>query len=110
MNEEELRLNGIWVGFVQVVNVYSIGRKRHISFVVVTIVKNVIKKNTKGISNMTQFDIILLLLQTHPNVEILERVDETNLDYGFIEFAIKPQYRIYSFRFEYGDVIDFDVR
>ena len=59
---------------------------------------------------MTQFDVILLLLQTHPNVEILERVDETNDDYGFIEFALKPQYRIYSFRFEYGDVIDFDVR
>jgi hypothetical protein len=52
LKKEELRLNGIWVGFVQVVNVYSIGRKRHISFMVVTIVKNVIKKNMKGISNM----------------------------------------------------------
>ena len=48
---------------------------------------------------MTQFEIILLLLETHPDVEILERVDETKNDFGFIEFAIKPQYRIYSFRF-----------
>ena len=68
------------------------------------------KPFTKGVNNVTQFDTILLLLQTHPNVEILERVDETDDDFGFIEFAIKPQYRIYSFRFEYGDVIDFDVR
>lgn len=59
---------------------------------------------------MTQFEIILLLLETHPDVEILERVDETKNDFGFIEFAIKPQYRIYSFRFEDGDIIDFNVR
>ena len=53
----------------------------------------------KGDIGMTQFEIILLLLETHPDVEILERVDETKNDFGFIEFAIKPQYRIYSFRF-----------
>lgn len=60
--------------------------------------------------DMTQFEIILLLLQTHPDVEILERAEEANDVYGFIEFAIKPQYRIYSFRFEYGDIIDFNIR
>ena len=60
---------------------------------------------------MTQFEMILLLLQTHPDVEILERVDETEKDFGFIEFAFKPfKYRIYSFRFEDGDIIDFNVR
>ena len=60
---------------------------------------------------MTQFEIILLLLETHPDVEILERVDETKNDFGFIEFAFKPfEYRIYSFRFEDGDIIDFNVR
>ena len=60
---------------------------------------------------MTQFEMILLLLQTHPDVEILERVDETEKDFGFIEFSFKPfKYRIYSFRFEDGDIIDFNVR
>lgn len=59
---------------------------------------------------MTQFEMILLLLQTHPDVEILERAEETDDVYSFIEFAIKPQYRIYSFRFEDGDIIDFNVR
>ena len=43
----------------------------------------------KGDIDMTQFEIILLLLETHPDVEILKRVDETKNDFGFIEFACK---------------------